>query len=217
MRTKQVKRTVNGLPKADREALARDRLQQEAAITQEIEALTTDEALRVIVHTSLENENPLVPARNLRRHENDDGHAEPILIFDEYKPITDELARQLFEIKNETIDQWRPTPAQLLFGLTMNERLLIDYNEPPQVWTALRQIKPVLEGMQTDGTYKDDLEGDTMWTVLFASAGDEELPQGAPWHLTTLHKLMMDEYWPSWLEEVAKTKHIELRRALPSV
>ena len=99
MRTKQLKRTVNGLPKADREALARDRLQQEAAITQEIKALTTDEALHVIVHTSLENENPLVLARKLRRHENDDGHAEQILIFDKSKPITDELARQLFEIK----------------------------------------------------------------------------------------------------------------------
>ena len=204
-RTKQVKRTATGLPKAERDALAnRRRIQEEAAI-QEIKALTTDDALRIIVHTSPDN--PLVLARKLRRREDEGGDSDPILTYDESEPITDDLVRKIVELKNEPTDKWRPTPAELVFGLTMNVKLFFEYGEPGDVRECIELLQPVLETMQKDGTYSDTTDGDTMWKVLGEGEG---LPQDASWDLVTLQNLTEDN-WLGWIDEVAKAKRRELR------
>lgn len=204
-RTKQIKRPATEVPKAEREALAKKRRIKVETAIREIEALSTDDALRIIVHTSPDN--PLELARTLRRREYNYGDSDPTLTYDASKPITDDLVRKIVDINKENTDQWRPTPAELIFGLTFSYKLFFEYGEPGDVHECILRLKPVLETMQVDGTYTDAPEGDTMWAVL---GEGEDLPEGASWDIVTLKKLTEDS-WTGWIDEVAIDRRREIR------
>ena len=207
-RTKQVKRLLNGVSKAERDALVNLRTIKQEAIIVAIRALDTDNALRLIVRAS--NLNVSALARKLRQHEDeDDDEDDEDKVPDVAPPITDKLVLKLIEFKKESTDKWTPTPTELLFAVTVNVSL---FNAPGNgdVMECMEKLEQVIKRMRKDGTYNDAPEADSMWEIL---GHGNELPQDASWDLLTLQTLVMEEVdrWPGWLEQAAMDKRSELR------
>lgn len=204
MRTVQVKRTADGDEKPDSAEVA--------SIKAEVAALSSEDAVRAIVHASGLDADALALAIIC-----DDEVLDPC-----HSASNAALVLQIDEIKKEDKSVWSPSAAVMLFGIVVNSEVL--QTDETAESDCIDALELVLTRMNEDGTYglREDAEDEDAESSNDEVTDDEP---GSMWDvLNDDATLWVEENnlvlrllgeavdpAPDWFLSVAKAKKNELR------